>query len=94
MLLYISRQILETNLRNERNFPNKAMVVNFIIFFIVKLPQSDQNDLYEWDELSADQPDVHQSHIGGRWQLLHHTSQTFYLNINCSDIPDEEGGDN
>ena len=48
------------------------MVVNFIIF-IVKLPQSNQNDFYEWDELSADQPDVNQSHIGGGWQLLHHT---------------------
>ena len=51
------------------------MVVNFIIF-IVKLPQSNQNDFYEWDELSADQPDVNQSHIGGGWQLLHHTSET------------------
>ena len=49
------------------------MVVNYILFFIVKLPQCEQNDLYEWDELTTDQPDIHQSHIGGGWQLLHHT---------------------
>ena len=52
------------------------MVISFIILFIIKFPQCEQNDLYEWDELSADQPDVNQSHIGGGWQLLHHTSKT------------------
>ena len=51
------------------------MVVNFVLF-IVEFPHCDQNDLYEWDELSTDQPDVHQSHVGGGWQLLHHTSET------------------
>ena len=41
-----------------------TVVVDYIIF-IIKFPHCDQNDLYEWDELSADKPDVHQSHIGG-----------------------------
>ena len=53
-----------------------AMVVDFI-FFIVNFPQCEKNDLYEWNELPTDQPDVHQSHIGGGWQLLHHTLKTF-----------------
>ena len=55
-----------TNLRNWSNFPDMTVVVNNIIF-IVKFSQCKQNDLYEWDELSTNQPDIHQSHIGGWW---------------------------
>ena len=57
-----------------------AMVVSFI-FFIAKLPQCKQNDFYECNELSTDQPDVHQSHIGGWGQLLHNTSRNFFLEL-------------
>ena len=57
------------------------MVINMIIFFIVNFPQCEENDLYEWDELSTDQPDVHQSHIGGGGQLLHNTSRNFFLEL-------------
>ena len=52
------------------------MVVNFVLF-IVEFPHCDQNDLYEWYELTTDQPDVHQPHIRSGWQLFHHTSKTF-----------------
>ena len=54
------------------------MVVNFVLF-IVKFPHCYQNDLYEWDELTADQPDVHQPYIGGGWQLFHHTLKTLSM---------------
>ena len=66
------------------------MVIDYIIF-IVNFPQCDQNDLNERDELSADQPDVHQANIGGGWQLLHHTLKHFISIVNLSDLPDEEG---
>ena len=56
------------------------MVVGFIIF-IVEFPHCKQNDLYEWDELTTDQPDIHQPHIGSRGQLLHHTSKLYFLKI-------------
>ena len=69
-----------------------SMVVDYIIF-IVDFSQCDQNDLNERDELSADQPDVHQANIGGGWQLLHNTLKTLYSNVNWSDLPDEEGSE-
>ena len=72
----------KTNLRNWSNFPDMTVVVDYIIF-IIKFPHCDQNDLYEWDELSADKPDVHQSHIGGWWQFFHHTSKNY---LNCQRI--------
>ena len=62
-----------TNLGHGTNFPCMTMVVNYIIIFIIKFSQCKQNDLYEWDELAKDQPDVHQSHVRGSGQLLHHT---------------------
>ena len=82
-------KILETYLWSWAYFPDKAVVVNYI-FFIVKFPQCKQNDLYECNKLSTDQPDVHQSHIGGRWQLLHHTSKSFYLKCQLPDLPYKE----
>ena len=56
------------------------MVVGFIIF-IVEFSHCKQNDLYEWDKLTKDQPDVHHSHIRGGWQLLHHTLKSFFSKI-------------
>ena len=70
------------------------MVVSFLLFSI-KLPQCEQKDLNEWEELCTDQPDVHQPHIGGGWQLLHHTLKTYLSlsTVNISDLPDEEGSE-
>ena len=73
LMAFILSHNWPTNLGHGTNFPCVTMVVNYIIIFIVKFPQCEQNDLYEWDKLPAYKPDVYQSHIGGRWQLLHHT---------------------
>ena len=52
--------------------PIKPMVVGDLLL-IIKLNDGVEHNLQEWIQLGEYQPNIHHPHIGGGWQLSHHT---------------------